>query len=71
MENILKRIKEYYPVSEDSLNALKHCFSASGRAGLFKINIDADHNNLFSNDVCCQRTLEKTSAKTDEGWRRT
>ncbi|GAA6465665.1 cyclic nucleotide-binding domain-containing protein [Bacteroides thetaiotaomicron] len=26
MENILKRIKEYYPVSEDSLNALKHCF---------------------------------------------
>ena len=44
---------------------------ASGRAGLFKINIDADHNNLFSSDVCCQRTLEKTSAKTDEGWRRT
>ena len=33
--------------------------------------IDADHNNLFSNDVCCQRTLEKTSAKTDEGWRGT
>ena len=44
---------------------------ASAGTGLFKINIDADHNNLFSNDVYCQRTLEKTSAKTDEGWRRT
>ena len=63
MKSVLKR--GYYRIG------IVIFIPASAGTGLFKINIDADHNNLFSNDVCCQRTLEKTSAKTDEGWRRT
>ena len=65
MKSVLKR--GYY---RDFVVTLNHAIMV-GALAVFKINIDADHNNLFSNDVYCQRTLEKTSAKTDEGWRRT
>ena len=77
MKSVLKR--GYYRDFVVTLNhaimvgalAVLYLFLLHAGTGLFKINIDADHNNLFSNDVYCQRTLEKTSAKTDEGWRRT
>ena len=65
MKSVLKR--GYY---RDFVVTLNHAIMVGALAVLYLFLHD-DHNNLFSNDVYCQRTLEKTSAKTDEGWRRT